>query len=288
MRAAVDIGSNTVQMLAGQICNGQVIPQYTFLTTTRLGDLAAPGILSPQSIEATVAALLEIKRILDAASINEVYVVATSAVREAANRQELINRVEEACLWQIEILRGDEEAALSFLGASSLVKDQDCLMMDVGGGSSEIIFRQADRLQIVSVEMGAVRAKKAAWDRAEIKSRLEKTSFPFRIEVNNIKVVGIGGSFTSAVAVLHGLSQYDRKFVHGKICTYEQFQELWAILEPLSEAERCAYSPLLRKRGEIVVQGLAIILSLMEVFSIRQLLVSDAGILDGILLQKER
>ncbi|MGI5892591.1 MAG: hypothetical protein ACOX7H_07705 [Bacillota bacterium] len=287
MKAAVDIGSNTVQMLAGIVQNGQVVPHYTFLATTRLGAFEAPGLLSQKSILATVAALQEIKALLEAAGVHEVYPVATSAVREAKNKAELLDRVKEACHWQIDVLSGDQEAALTFLGAQSLVQGEDCLMMDVGGGSSEIIVKKGMQLESVSIDIGAVRAKEESWDRQEIKARLQKESVLSIKGQAALKAVGIGGSFTSSAAVLLDLSEYSREAVHGLNCNYDQLEELWQKIHPLSDRERCAFSPLLAQRGEIIAQGLEIILSLMELFSIQEVLVSDAGILDGVLLKKD-
>lgn len=282
-RAAIDIGSNTVQMLAGEIVAGEIRIAGQYLATTRLGE--GGNILSQKSIRDTVEALREIKRQLNEAGISDVRVVATSAVRDAANRRELLNAAREATGIEIEVLTGQEEARLSYLGATAYFKGAPPLVLDIGGGSTEMIWEEEGQLKSVSLDLGAVRAYQNGWTKARIKEELKKAEPLPRDERS---LVAVGGTATTAAALLAGITQYSREMVHGRFVSVYEVQQLLDRLSPLSAIERCSYSPLLARRGEIIVDGLLILLSAMEQLDKNSYITSDAGILDGVILSQQK
>lgn len=290
MRAAVDIGSNTVQMLAGEISQKAVIPKLHFLATTRLGEGGQNGLLKEDNIYQTVDALIQIKLLLDKAGIDEVRLVATSAVRDAVNKEILLKAAEEACGWRIDVLGGKEEARLAYIGAASLINKDDeetsPLIVDIGGGSTEIIWRdEGGALIASSANLGALRAKLAAWDESRIKSILhDELIWPCATR----PLIGVGGTVTTSAALVYGIDRYSREAVHGKKLTYEQILSLREKLAALTDKDRCAYSPLLAQRGGIIVNGLDILSAILEILDADFLLASDAGILDGVLLSWEK
>jgi len=288
MRAAIDIGSNTVQMLAGEVSGGNVLPCLHFLATTRLGEGCQDGLLKEERIKQTVDALCRINEILDDADIHNVCLVGTSAIRDAANSEILLKAVEDACGWKINILSGKEEARLSYIGATSLLKNKGTspLVIDIGGGSTEIIWQNESGVLVASsANVGALRATLGSWDESRIKAELQSQLI---LPHQSKAIIGVGGTVTTAAALLYGLSKYSREAVHGRQLDRDMLFSLRQKLAVLLPEERCTYSSLLVQRGEIIVQGLDILLAVLDILHSDSLFASDAGILDGVLLAWEK
>ncbi|MCL1976463.1 MAG: hypothetical protein FWG61_09930 [Firmicutes bacterium] len=298
--AAIDIGSNTVQLLVVERedahfrppLTDSVIkpgntknPLFSALRTTRLGASSKPGLLKKKRIEETVEALKEYHSLLSSLGVEKVRVIATSAVRDAANAQLLLQAVRDSCGWQIEILSGQEEARFSFFGAaaSALAYGMNhIIVLDIGGNSSELIRWRKNRLSTISANVGAVRAHVAGWQINEI---IEALAFIDREEDDDKAelIIGVGGTITTAAALIMGCQEYDRKTVEGYCLKIEEVEELITILQPLTIAERCAFSPLLERRGEIICEGLLILVVFYRLLSLTELKVSAGGVLEGCL-----
>ena len=290
--AAIDIGSNTVQLLvAGSEDihfrpHFQIPPLFFALRTTRLGAASQGGLLAPERIAATLDVLQEYRKMLIAQGVGAVRVVATSAVRDAANADLLLKAVRDLCGWQVEVLSGQEEARLSFLGAAgpALARgEQHILLLDIGGSSSELIRWRQGRLDTVSADVGAVRVQTAHWQEEEIESALAKK---IKVQADDAAAlaIGAGGTITTAAALVQGCSEYSRQAVAGYFLTGEAVDALLAKLLPLSIEQRCAYSPLLTRRGEIICEGLQIVRAILRLLSLPGLEVSPGGVLEGCLI----
>ncbi|MDR2711557.1 MAG: hypothetical protein LBB91_00395 [Clostridiales bacterium] len=277
--AAVDIGSNTVQMIIAGREAGKIRPIKRFYATTRLGQGMSKGILLKENIEATIQALQDIKSYLELYKPARIRLAATSAVREASNCQYFLTRAADATGLIIEVLNSQEEALLSYLGATKK-QNTDHLVLDVGGGSSELIWQEEGRLQTISLPLGAVRAAAAGWKQREIAEQINDLPHLARRQL-----IGLGGTITTAAGILLGQSSYDREAVDGQVLSCAALEDLEQDLSVLSPQERCRYSPLLAKRGEIMAEGLQIILAIMDTISAQELQVSASGILDGIIYE---
>jgi len=280
MFAAIDIGSNTVQMLIAGAENGCLTDRCNYLCTTRLGE-GTTGRLASSAVAETAAIVSDYLDELAARGVGRVRILATSAVRDALNSGELLSAIAAAApdAPKVEILNGEQEARLSFLGARvSVQAPRHWPVADQGGSSTELIYDMEGRLETISVNMGAVRAKVNGWSREEIKRRLARV---LRRLNDADTVVGVGGSITTAAGLLAGLTVYRREAIEGMELTYRDLDKLRDDLLPLTLAERCAASPLLSNRGEIMEQGLDIWLSLLEILELRTIKVCGGGILDG-------
>ena len=251
MKAAVDIGSNTVQMLAGFEEHGQIVPVYRYLATTRLGAGGQPNHLSERAMAQTVTALAEIQAMLTAEGVRDIRLLATSAVRDAENQ------------------------------AISVLDGRSALVLDIGGGSTELIRENAADLLAVSYNIGAVRAQNYGWQRAEIVQQFSQKTLP---TLDKSPLVGVGGTITTAAAIRAGVEQYSRQAVQGRVLSRQWLLQLRDHLAALPVEARCMYSPLLQKRGEIIVEGLTILEVVMERLGVDCITASDAGFLDGALL----
>ncbi len=282
LKGAVDIGSNTVQMLVGEIKNKKVKPCLRYLATTRLGK--TPGFLSESAIKETLKALTEINSLLNRVKISGMRLIGTSALRDAKNSSRLLDAVREKFNWEIEIINGLEEARLSYLGAASILGPGEYIVLDIGGGSTEIITENGGPAS-KSYNLGAVRAYKNSWGRKQIKEQLLiQGALP---SLKGKTLIGVGGTITTAAAFKKGLKKYNSRKVQGTILSLEEVTALGEELAGLSLAARCQYSPLLARRGEIILEGLAILESAMDLLGAKEIIVSDAGILEGLLLAED-
>ena len=285
--AAIDIGSNTVQLLVAGSEDIHFRPHFFALNTTRLGASSAPGLLDGARIADTLAVLIGYREEIQRRQVAAVRVVATSAVRDAANKDALLQAVREHCGWQVEVLSGQEEARLSFGGAAAAAlakKARHILLLGIGGSSSELIRWRDGHMHTISADMGAVRAQTAGWQAEEIASRLA-AAIKAQADDPAALAIGAGGTITTAAALLQGCREYSRQAVEGYELKAEAVEKLLAILSPLSIAERCAYSPLLARRGEIIREGLLILRAFLRLLSLPGIMVSAGGILEGCLME---
>ena len=283
--AAIDIGSNTVQMMIAIADQGQLHDRHSWLQTTRLGSAGSNTALSPESISDTVAAVHDFMEIINSEGVEACRILATSAVRDAENRQELLEAIASAApsAPAVEILSGQQEALTSYQGVqTSINAPEHWPVLDLGGSSTELIYKLGSELSCVSGNIGAVRSHANGWDKEEICRRVRTI---YHRENDADTLIGVGGTITSAAGVLAGLKQYDRTAIEGRTLRREELQGLYEQLLPLSLPERCRFSPLLHKRGEIIQEGLEILFAILELLQIEKLTVCGGGIMDGAIWQ---
>ncbi len=285
IKSAIDIGSNTVQMLIGEIIDGKLQHKSSYLHTTRLGG-NCDGLLTKSAINDTIAVLKEYIEIANLAGVEDINIVATAAVREAVNKKDFLNAACAACGYDVDVIDGLREAELSACGAlSGNLTDivNNTLVIDIGGGSTELIYRDQNRnISAVSIKMGARRAAINNWSAQEIMSRLSER---VRIGIgnNDWQAVGVGGTITTAAALLKGLHEYSCANIEGSMLCFKDIELLLKKLLPLNIEQRCGFSPLLAERGEIIVEGLQILISLMELLSLKTVKVGAGGLLEGVI-----
>ena len=280
IKAAIDIGSNSVRLLVADRQGNKLTVKEQLLRTTRLG--SGCGVLLPQNIAQTAEAVSEMQKIAQGYGICKIPLIATSACRDASNTEELVQAIEQKTGLRLTVISGECEAALSFFGAASASGDADkAVVLDIGGASTELIWRKDDGFCSHSWQLGAVRAARHKWSRAQIAQIIESYPLPLLADKQS---VGVGGTITTLAALAQGLSVYDRELIHGRCLTTEHISDILLDLNPLSLKQRCSFSPLLKERGEIIVEGIVILQEFMKKIPVRSLIVSDSGILAGILL----
>ena len=159
--AAIDIGTNSIRLLKAEIENGQLRSGPKALNMTRIGEgVNETGVLSEAGMQRSVDALVGFEAEAKAWGAQKIFALATSAVRDAGNRDEFLNRVKKACGLEIEVISGEQEAKIGFLGVLAGVEDVEgsILVIDVGGGSTELIVGDAGGIMFAhSANVGAVR-----------------------------------------------------------------------------------------------------------------------------------
>jgi len=288
MKAAIDIGTNTTRMLIGEVKDGKVNVQAQFILEPRLGEGISEGRLTPEAMARTLRALAEFKKVTREYQIQEVSLAATSAVRDAVNKKEFVDAVFKETGWQVEIIDGIEEAFLSFTGAVSVLPPDTTLpvIVDIGGGSTEVIFQSEGQVKGTSVNVGAVRLKETSWSAEELNRRLLPALRDLMEYKEKITLVAVGGTATTAAAVLYGIKNYSRAAVQGKTLTFGEIKGLRDKLAAMTPEERKKVPGLSPKRADIIIPGLDILTGIMGQLGATRVVISDAGILDGILLTR--
>ncbi len=219
-----------------------------------------------------------------------IHLFATSAVRDAANQREFEDRLNKATGLTLQICPGSEEARLSFLGATGPERSG---MIDIGGGSTEIVIGQGDTLDFSqSLQMGAVRLFRekpiaSVADAYRVMDRAAELLEPYRAGILAARPpqrwYGVGGTFTTTAALVQNISWTARERVHGFCAGRGDVRRVLETLAPLTVEERLRLPGLQPQRADIVVHGLAILLCCMERLGLTRITVSEYGNLEGYL-----
>ena len=293
MRAAViGIGSNSVRSLLVQVDGSGFQRLRRDREGTRLfAGLDEQGNLRRDSMDKTVAAVRRMALDAGKQGAERLEIFATSAARDAANGREFMAAVEEQAGVPLRIISGEEEAELSFLGASGAAPADRCGMIDIGGGSTEFAIGTREGIEAsFSCQMGAVRLyQKLRIDRKEDMIPVQRAAGEILKEhlgaFDGIEIpktwVGTGGTFTTLAAMARGVSWTDRTNMHGTEIARWEIQEIGEKLAEMSLEERKQLPGLQPGRADIVVHGICILLGVMDQLKITKIIVSEWGNLDG-------
>jgi exopolyphosphatase / guanosine-5'-triphosphate,3'-diphosphate pyrophosphatase len=297
-RAVVDIGTNSTRLFIADVRAGQVLDVLERRTeVTRLGAGVDAGGRLGQEAMARVYAVLDVYRaLIDRDRASDAVAVLTSAVRDAANGTEFARTVGER--WGIEphILSGDEEARLTFLGATSERDPGDLtptLVIDIGGGSTEFVIGSGHEVSFhVSNQAGVVRQTERhlrsdppAVDECDALARDVRGVLGDGVPVSRRRGVGhaiaVAGTATSMASIAQGLEPYDPDKVEGYVVSEAECGRILERLAGLTLAERRAVRGLHPDRAPTIVAGVIILLETLELFGLREFEVSEHDILRG-------
>ena len=281
---AIDIGTNSTRLLIARIApEGRLDVVHTALTTTRLGENLAGGVLLDRAVDRTIDCLVKYQAVSAEYGVDRMVVAATAAVREAANRDDFVKRVMDAAGFKVRVLSGTEEAAYGFLGVVSGL-DLDpagILVADVGGGSTEFVWLEEGSPACRSLPVGAVRMTETPYTDTEITALIR----PLTCEKRGLGVrqlVGVGGTVTTLAAMALALEVYDPERVHGTRLNRATVEELLLRLETAGPAERKQMPGLQPERADIIPAGARIVRCIMRILAAPDLIVSEADILHGL------
>jgi exopolyphosphatase/guanosine-5'-triphosphate,3'-diphosphate pyrophosphatase len=299
--AGIDLGSNTFRLLIAGCSTKSLLVLAKKLETVRLGrGLKENGLLQNGAMQKGFSVLQTFREILDWHQPHFIRICGTEALRQAQNNQLFLQKAEEILQGSIHILNGEEEARLSLAGALSgkrKLLSTPLLLVDVGGGSTELVFTEpcTENIRAVSLPLGAVWLTERFFTEpqpnfASLDSLLTETLYSSLEKLKLLKknrpitIIGCGGTATSLAALQLGLPSYNESLVHGHVLQSSAIQELWAKLTALPAGKRNELPCLGEGRGEILPAGIRIFQLLLKLLQQDQMQVSDTGLLEGILL----
>jgi len=292
--AAIDCGTNSVRLLITSDGQTQI---ERLMRITRLGQgVDATGRLNEAAIERTLDVLRGYREVIDRHGVTKIRMAATSASRDASNRDEFFDAAYKILGVMPEVISGDEEGRLSFLGATADLDPElgPFLVCDIGGGSTEFVFGTTEAESTISVDMGCVRITET-WFHHDPPTAEELSQAISVIEIYLDDVlraipnlgeartfVGLAGTVSNTASVELGLAEYDREQIHHFVLTKPAVEDVFRTLATESIAERKENPGLEEQRADVIVGGLCVLVATMRRLGLSNCLVSESDILDGL------
>ena len=299
--ACIDIGTNSVRLLLSDF-DGNVFTEVSkSLQMTRLGKgVNETKVLAQDRMDASVSVIAQYCEAANQFGAEKVYLMATSAVRDSKNAQDFITAVYEKTGHTIEVISGDIEAKVGFMGVllGSEDPDQTVLVIDIGGGSTEFIIGDSTGIQYAkSLNIGAVRMTGSYIHSDPVQPSESQAVMAFVTEqvngiINDLKarsidaVIGIGGTATTYATMQHEVTTYSRDKVHRLIVTLDDLIALNSRLESATVEARKHFPGLEEKRADIIYAGGLIMQVIMDALGISSFSVSDYDNLEGFIVYK--
>ena len=300
--AAIDCGTNSVRLLVADVTGRTKHDVHREMRVVRLGqDVDRTGELAPEAVERTRVALVDYAATCRELGVEAVRMVATSATRDAGNRDAFTEMVRDVLALEPEVISGDEEAALSFDGATRDLDPRDgpFLVIDIGGGSTELVLGTTAVESALSVDVGSVRLTErhlhddpptraqVAAATADVDEAIVRLREAVAVERTST-ALGLAGSVTTVAALALDLQEYDSERVHLSSISAEDVQAVTERLLRSSDADRTALSVIHSGRVDVISAGALVLATLMDRLGLREVLVSEADILDGIAYSTDR
>ena len=298
--AGVDIGTLTCWLLVADLPHGERLKEIrSERRILRLGEgVDQTKQLSVTAMDGVLQCLKEWRELIDIAQVDAVAVVATSAVRDAENRDEFLGRVKHEAGFEVELISGEEEARRTMLGIRSglPIGLTDVLALDIGGGSTEFIFDRPEQPPVVrSIDIGVVRLCERLLhhdpptdgevrEAREWIARETKAAVAGMDSYHTSTFVGTAGTVTSLAAMAQKLPTYEPARIHNYTLSLDTILELEQTLLSRKKAARTGLPGLEKGREEVIAAGVIIIRTIMETLGITSVLVSDLGLREGVLI----
>lgn len=296
--AAIDVGTNSTRLLVAESNVGGFRSLDRRMTITRLGQgVDRSRVLAPEALQRTLATIADYAAACGEYGVEILRVTGTSAVRDARNRDEFFKGVVTLTGAEPELLSGDAEARVTFLGAvSDLPWDGAALVVDIGGGSTELIYGTAAPERLVSLDVGCVRlfekyllsdppaAEELAGLRTEARGEIERAARELAVPAGT-RAVGVAGTLTQLATLKAGVPVYDPDVNHHAVLSHGDVRSLARRLGSLPYEQRKRVKGLEPGRVDVIVAGAEILIQAMEAFDLAEILVSERDILDGLVLE---
>ncbi len=285
--AAIDVGTNSTRLLIVNYQNGDYTVLQQKKITTRIGE----GV---QGIARLVQALNNFKKVIKKHRVKKINIAGTSFFRDLKNSKKLVNEVYEKTGFKINIISGREEARLVYEGVSFDFDQKQILIIDIGGGSTEFIWKQNKKINYKSIDMGAVRFTLKYIDNPEkplpdneykkIKQstyKLLKEKIPEKMY--NFKTIGVGGTITTLGAIEQKLVKYQPEKIHKYQLTADNINKILNVLSKNNLEKRKKIKGLEPKRADIIIAGVIILKTIIDYFNLNKIFISEKDILWGLI-----
>jgi exopolyphosphatase/guanosine-5'-triphosphate,3'-diphosphate pyrophosphatase len=297
--AAIDCGTNSTRLLVADADGRELV---RLMRITRLGQgVDRDNTLAPEAITRTVDVLREFRRSMDGLGVERVRMVATSAVRDAENGAVFTEAAREAVGAAPEVLTGLEEGKLAYRGASADLATfaGDTLVVDIGGGSTEITLGRGGTVSSVSLQLGCVRlterfltsdpptSDQMVATRIAIADALTwgEQQMPELLALKTPRrLVGLAGTVSTLASLKLGLAEYDVDMLHHATLSLKEVVDRCDMLATLSTAERTGLVGMVPGRADVILGGALVLEVVAARYQCPEVIVSEKDILDGIVL----
>jgi exopolyphosphatase/guanosine-5'-triphosphate,3'-diphosphate pyrophosphatase len=288
-RVAVgDIGTNTVRLLVAEVAGVEVDEVEVRTDVVGLGrGLHATGRLQPDAIQRTVTALGSFSAAFAAADRS--IIVATSASRDALNRDDFFDAAEAACGIRPSLISGEQEAGFAFAGAAQAVPGERITVVDIGGGSTEFVTGTGHVESAVSIDIGSVRLTDLYLGDGPVSA--EVLAQARRVARRNMvsaevgvagRPVGVAGTCTTVAGTLLGLTHHDRERTHLSTITLDDVQALIARLSSLDTSQIATVGTIGEKRAPVILGGLVVLEASLLAMGGIDMTISERDLLHGV------
>lgn len=293
---AIDCGTNSLRLLVAEVAGGAKTDLHREMRVVRLGQgVDRTGRLAPEALERVRVALTDYAATCQRLGVEVVRLVATSATRDAENTQDFTDLVQGVLGVAPDVVSGQQEAALSFDGATrDLASDGGpFLVLDIGGGSTEFVLGGPGVQAARSVDVGCVRlterhltgdppsADQVAAAVEDVRAALALVRAAVPVEQART-AIGLAGSVTTVAALALGLPAYDPGRIHLSRLSARQVRDVTGALLAATRAERAALPVMHPGRVDVIGAGALVLRTVVDDLGLQEVLVSEADILDGI------
>jgi len=298
--ASIDIGTNTIRLLISERTGRGLLKIYINRVITRLGEGFSDNtrLLNSNAVNRSVAALYDFSKVIKKFHVNKIRAVATSVVRESKNGEEFVKQVADKTGLAVEVISGEEEAKLTVSGVlnSVSVNANNCIIFDIGGGSTEYVhIRSSNIVNLVSTNLGVVHLTEE-FLRSEIETEQELANLSIYIketlqrELENFEIIdkkdliliGTAGTPTTLAAIELKLKEYNPELVNNFVLSEEMILSTIKKLLNIHKKDRAKITGLEKGREDILVVGALILIETLRKYSQNSVIVSDGGVLEGI------
>lgn len=292
--ASIDIGTNTVLMLISTWNGSSLSEFHDFYDIPRIGkDLGKNGMISDEKRNLLITVLAKFKEIALEKGVNHFILAGTNAFRIASNGQEIVSEIKQKLGLDLRVISGKEEAYLSYLGATGLVRAKDFLVIDIGGGSTEVVRGTKNNPEYaISLPVGVVALTESRGNKepplftniSVLKEELFESfrKIPFTLGGDET-VIAVAGTPTTLAAIKVGLRIYDENKIEGMILRINELQKFSKLLNTLNADEILQKYPIVKGREDVITAGNFILTFICEFLGINQITVSTRGLRYGML-----
>lgn len=295
--ASIDLGTNTARLLIGSRTSDIIERRHISRKITRLGGgfCRLKGI-SPEAEERTITAMMDFAADLHRFKVNRLKAVATSAVRDAANRVSFCSKVKERSGIDLEVITGEEEGRLTLKGVLNGLdtRPETLVVFDVGGGSTEYTMARGEKILYTnSLPLGVVRLTEGKGSVAAMGEKIEREldvllhdlrSAGLATLLPEATLVATAGTATTLAAIDLELEDYDYRKVNNHTMSKTVIEAIFTKLLPLSNAQRLKIAGMEAGREDLIIAGSLLTLKSLEKLGIQSVKVCDFGLLEGVLL----
>ena len=285
-KAVIDMGTNSTRLAVAEWSDRGLQMVETKVAETRLGEgLGSECRIKPIPLARNVEAVQQFVKRAGELGVEDIRITATSAVRDAVNKEEVKQAIGQAAGVPLEILPGEMEARLSYLGASGdfLHWNRPLAVLDIGGGSTELVYPLKDEIHSASVNMGAVRLLEHDELRGQVdivlRGLLAQPLPP------QCALIAVGGTNTCLMAMELGLTRYDGSKIHGQCLSKARVDAWCQRLLSMTQEDRIQIPGMKEKRADIMPYGVLILQQAMELLDMQEVCISDKGLVYGLLLE---